>query len=632
MSGLFLFFAAMGRSRVTSDLPQRFDEASARNKLPPLHWVVSGKWAAALGPDSTGLGTGPFLLRTRRFVIVGNVRLDNRVEVAKWSDTSGDLVGKSDIELIAAAMDERGTNCIGDLIGDFALVAWDSFTGGLTAARDAFGVKSLYSAPFTDGIAASSHAALLTTHDHYDRQFLGHFLVSGYSRSDRTVFDGVLAVPPGALITRRGSTVEQQRFWSAADLMATGSRAATYEEYAEEFRRLLHEAVRVRMDDRPDVWSQLSGGLDSSSVVCTAQSLASRGIAQHPLAGTVSLVETIGGGDEREYSNEVVRQYGLRNVLIENHWAWEDDGQTPPLTDQPEERYPFYVRDGRMASAVHSSGGKILLSGLGPDHYLAGNLYFFADELAAGDRIATLRKMAHWAALGRVSFWRFLFDNGVFPLLPQKARLAAASSDRRPPNWLMPELAEQCSVDCHVPVVTGFTAPAGQKFRGNIISQLAHVSACIDRGRLEEVVEMRYPFLHRPLVEFSLTLPVEALRQPFTTKRILRDAMSEILPSAVRQRRGKGSMQARVLWSLSRERLRVDELTTDSHLAEMGCINEARLQEACRATRNGKVQRTNVMTALSLETWLRVRSGRWATRNRSGDSEHIRSRKVVPHC
>ena len=123
---------------------------------------------------------------------------------------------------------------------------------------------------------------------------------------------------------------------------------------------------------------------------------------------------------------------------------------------------------------------------------------------------------------------------------------------------------------------------------------------------------MRYPFLYRPLVEFALRLPVRARIRPEGRKWVLREAMRDVLPERIRSRAGKGGMDARILWSLERERGRLEAMLRRPLLADLGCVEPAQLRGAVEAARKGIV--TNLvalMFALSLETWLSVRAGRW---------------------
>jgi asparagine synthase (glutamine-hydrolysing) len=124
---------------------------------------------------------------------------------------------------------------------------------------------------------------------------------------------------------------------------------------------------------------------------------------------------------------------------------------------------------------------------------------------------------------------------------------------------------------------------------------------------------MRYPFLYRPLVEWSLRLPATQRVRPHARKWILREATRDVLPETVRTRATKGGIDARILWSLQHEHVRVDALLRDPVLAQLGCIDPTPLRVAVEQARHGRpVNNVSLMSALSLETWLAVRSGRWS--------------------
>src|SRR6185312_3458898 len=139
------------------------------------------------------------------------------------------------------------------------------------------------------------------------------------------------------------------------------------------------------------------------------------------------------------------------------------------------------------------------------------------------------------------------------------------------------------------------------------------ITAAIDHGIVADCADVRYPFCHRPLVEFALSLPAEMCRRPNARKWILREAMRGYLPELIRTRRWKGAFDGRVAWTLMHARDRVDALLDRPMLAELGCIDVAPLRAAlARATTlDGEVERGHVLNALALELWLRVRAGRW---------------------
>src|SRR5690606_27776783 len=108
------------------------------------------------------------------------------------------------------------------------------------------------------------------------------------------------------------------------------------------FKGLFREAVAAQLEDGQPTWAQLSGGLDSSSVVAMAQTLAADG-AVAPLRGTETVVDRLSDGDETKYSDAVVRQYGLRNEQIVDYWAWQGDDVGPPSFADPRPFLPFFA-------------------------------------------------------------------------------------------------------------------------------------------------------------------------------------------------------------------------------------------------------------------------------------------------
>jgi asparagine synthase (glutamine-hydrolysing) len=550
----------------------------------------------------------PLLARRGALLAAGDVRLDNRAEVASWGGARAD--GAPDLALVLAAYAARGAACLEHVLGDFALVLWDGERATLTAVRDPFGVKPLFFTEADGALLLSSRAAVLGREGEVDEEWVADFLVGAMVPPGRTAWAGVQAVAPGEVLTWRGGALSRRRWWSAAGFApeeAADERAA-----AETFRGLLEEAVRARTEGGVPVWSQLSGGVDSSSVVSVAQALAEAGRGPG-LAGTVTLVETLGDGDERRYSDAVVRRWGVRNETVIDPWAWQDDGLPPPRTDEPRSHYPFWARDRAMAAIVRRAGGRVLLSGQGPDHYLAGNLGFVADLLAAGRVRTALGELVHFSVAARQSFWTGLGRHGIDPFLPTRLKLRRARAHEQLPAWLEPGFVRRMEIDRRLPLVRRLSAPRrGSRFAHQVAAELEGLPGFLERGPFEEGIEMRYPFLHRPLVERSLRLPPALRIRPRAGKHVLREAMRGILPEEIRTRRGKGGIDARLLWALHHERPRLEALLRDPEVARRGWVRADALRAAVEQARQGEVASLPfLLCSLALETWLAVRSGRW---------------------
>lgn len=596
---------------------RRYEHAVRREGLPTPPWSMIAGIAVMTGSD--GFGAGPTVSRVGTYIGVGTVRLDNRDLAASWGPLGSPAA--TDLDLVVAAIARQGPSCIVDLLGDFAFVAWDTATHEAVAARDAFGIRTLYVRESPDLLAFASHAAHLTESDTYDLDYIATFLVNGFPSPERTIFADVRAVPPGTIWRYRNGVARNHRYWSATNFPPAATHVNA--DAPDVFRGLFADAVRLRLSNHDDTWAQLSGGLDSSSVVSMAQSLATSGRAHAGIAGTVTIVESY-GGDERAFSDIVVSAFGLRNEQIVNYWMWQDNGNAPPRTDRPQPVYPFFLRDQQMCAAVRRGGGRVLLSGFGSDQYLTGSLTFFADRLAKGPRLATLLQIARWAAVERRSAWSFGFKRGVLPLLPLPLQRRFAEGTHVP-TWIDRTFARRFAIRDRFQVLALMSAPSGAKYNGYIAGILDNTAAAIDHGVIDDAIEVRYPFLYRPLVEYCLRLPPEFLAGPRLTKRILREAMRGILPEPIRQRTTKGAVDGRIQWSLSHEHERLDALLTRPVLADLGCIDARELRFAVAAARRGEPWRyVEVLYPLALETWLSVRSGRWTTGGTVSQSPHAR--------
>jgi asparagine synthase (glutamine-hydrolysing) len=555
-----------------------------------LHSIVEGPFAA-VAVDRPGQHRS-HLARFGDLIGAGDVRLDNRAEIAGLSGLSADI--NTDLTLVLAAIDRRGEGCIRQLLGDFAFVCWDARAQKLLAVRDAFGVKPLFRRAAPGLQLFSSHIEPLRTDETYDFEYIAEYLTGQHTAVDATIWRGIAPVGAGSLVRQRGTVQSSERYWSAEEFVPANDGDEA--ENCQRFRTLLEEAVRSRVDDASHTWAHLSGGLDSSSLVGLSNVLdgnASR------VANTITIVDSLGDGDERAYSDAVVQKYQLRNEQVRDYWAWQDDGEAAPLTDQPSPLYPFYARDRRAWNIVRDAGGRVLLSGFGADHYLSGSLDYITDLAASGRIRDALGEVTTWSVATRQSFWtvgrRYLLD----PFLSQSRRAP-------PPAWLTSSLHRAGAVDDR--------GRGACRFARTITSRVNSMPAWIERWPYGADIEMRYPFLYRPLVEASLRLPARQRVRPNASKWILREAARDVLPEQVRTRSTKGGIDARILWSLNREKPRLDALLRDPILAQLGCIDPAALRRAVDDARRGIAgNNVHLFSALSLETWLSVRSGAWTT-------------------
>jgi asparagine synthase (glutamine-hydrolysing) len=561
----------------------------------PLDTLMVGPFAAVATPPQRG--NRPLVARTRYLIGVGDVRLDNRAELLALAGRTGEA--DSDLELVLHLYAARGEAFLQALAGDYGFVIWDARAQKLVAPRDPFGVKPLYYRNDAGLVLLSSETTPLRQAACYDAAYIAEFLTGRATGGSCTLWADVHMVPAGGCLVQRGTTPRVQQHWSA-DAFEPRSGTTTADD-VDQFRTLLATAVTRQMGAPQETWAHLSGGLDSSAIVAAAQTYGAG------VAGTLTVVDSLGAGDERAYSDAVVRRYNVRNEQVTDFWAWQDDGALPPDLDQPWPLFPFYARDRRIRQVVRNAGGRVVLAGVGSDHYLAGNLGYITDLAAGGQVGAAATELAAWGVGTRQSFWGLARQHVTMPLLG----LGGARRATPAPRWMQPSFLASTGIQGRLDALAA--APRGRAFATGIAREMHALPAWLERYAYGENIEVRYPFLYRPLVEFALQLPRDGRIRPMEQKWILRQATRGLLPEEVRNRRSKGSIDARVLWSLQRERRRVDDLLHAPILADLGCLDAGILRGAVEQARHGVCEHpVHLMSALGLETWLAVQAGRWS--------------------
>ena len=489
-------------------------------------------------------------------VAIGDVRLDNRMELVRRC--AGFRLPGSDLELALRLVLRNDGAVAGRMLGDFSFVVWDPARRSLLGIRDTFGVRKLFHS--TDGALwfFASHASTLARGERYDLEYLTDRLAQCRSDPARTVFAGVSAVPPASVLRVHGARAGITTYWTATRAQGAASLVASSDDQCSQFRELLIESVRLRASDDVPVWSHLSGGLDSSSVVSIAQWLSARGGLPAPPAGTITYTDSLGtSADEREYSDAVATRYGVRNELVPHHVEIPGHGADVPMRDQPNYPISMALRDQAAARVVYDAGGRVLLTGEGGDSLVAGTMFFFADWLVTGRAVDSVREMARRAALGHVSFWRLAYENAFLPLLPRAARrLLTGTRIGSTPPWIPVRLARKHGLASRSAHDLVYAGRIGRKYADAARYTMGSISSGLPLGPRNELLDVRHPYLHRPLVELALGLPPELCVQPHARKWILREAMRDILPEKVRTRVGKGALDGLNVWSLTTGGLR----------------------------------------------------------------------------
>ncbi len=544
-------------------------------------------------------------------VLTWDGRLDNGPELRRMLDMQ-ESESRTDTEVVLAAYERWKSEFLPRLVGDFALALWDPRTATLLLARDAFGVRPLFYRQEPGRLLwATRLAALLSATGlsaEPDEEYLGNYLTQ-VPNSQRTPYRGLQSLPPGHCLemTREGHRLT--RFWSLkpTEALRLGSDA----EYEERLRELFLESVRARTRTDGAVFAELSGGVDSSSVACVARHLLDEASASSRPLHTVSFVyERSPSSDERPFIRTVEERLGQPGLHI------GDEHLTFPALSTPSPEIPTYThcfrgQYDRIGELMRERDSRVLLTGFAGDALFWSEVSApleLADLLRQGQLLPFLESLRTWRQVQQEPYLQLLWRGGLRPLLPAWARRRLQPA-RPVPGWVAPEFASRLGLRerQHDPHGSeGFALPSQRMHHGFIQSDIDTVSwmYCCNGST---VMDVAHPFLHRPLVEFCLALPLNQLLRGRETRSLHRRALRGFLPERVARRQSKQGPDEAFYRAFARQWAQVEELLTDARVVQRGYVEPKRFRAALEQARFGHgTSLLQILKALALEYWLRA--------------------------
>jgi asparagine synthase (glutamine-hydrolysing) len=552
--------------------------------------------------------------------VVFDGRLDDRDELLRLLE--GVPADAPDSELVLAAY-----QCFGELLpeklnGDFALAVWDRGERRLLLARDSIGVRPVYYCRAGEAFLFASEIKAILAHPGVrtrpNDETLADWVLRfpGEDHRGLTFFEGVFSLPPAhtALLTGRGLRV--RRYWDFDKTRRL--RLPSFRDYAEAFRVHFDRAIRRRLRSQGPVAMSVSGGLDSSSMFCWAETLRRaspgclppvRGFTRSFPAGTPASEERFVAEIERQYQTPIQRIPAVPVGFLE---AAEDEVrcvECPVLNLQ-------WHSDSVYLETIRQQGLRLVLTGHWGDQFLAGRVYL-VDQFLRGDWGLVWRYIRGHPKRFRRNFPRWL----AWHLTP--ASLARAMRRmrlwRKRPSWdagwfaasFRKRILERDRQWTRFggPFSSAHARALYQEVRARYHVVLLEWS---NKVAAHHGLEAAYPFLDRDLIQFLMAIPGDAVSSEDERKRILRRALGDVLPAAVASRRDKGRLGEWINTATAQE---YDHLLhrLDGYVKihERGYVNRCRCGDIFGRLRQSLVGR-NVRVAaglrdlVGLELWLQV--------------------------
>ncbi|TAJ26290.1 MAG: asparagine synthase (glutamine-hydrolyzing) [Nitrospirae bacterium] len=618
MSGILALWNLDGQP-IDPRLPQRLTDVVAHRGPDGAGLWVHG--AVALGhrmlystPESLQ-EKQPFRDETGNLCLTLDGRVDNRTELRSALEEKGLMLRTgTDAELVLRAYDCWGEDCPKHILGDFAFVIWDGRNRRLFCARDHVGAKPFYY--YADGhrFLCGSELRQLLEHPAVRREpnegMVGEYLACSITSQEETLYRGIFRLPPAHTLTVGPDGFQKKQYWNL-DLLRE-IRYRTDDAYAEHFSHLFREAVRCRLRSHGPIGAELSGGLDSSSVVGMAQSLFRESAAPDYGFETFSLVFPGLDCDESIYIDDVRRLWGITSSSVppDNPHASAMQ-QIQQHMDFPD--YPNYSMFDPLLVAARDRGIRVSLTGLGGDDWLGGGFPPYTDLLREGHWLTLLREIRQ--DVGDLGF-RSIFKQMLAPLLPRRIHHAYAWAFKRNgvPPWIDAGFARRVHLAERLrerPGERPFKSYVQQdRFLLYRSGEQVHSNEMAERSSSRFGIESRHPFNDRRFMEFAIALPQEQRRRGAHMKFVLRQAMRDLLPETVRQRLTKAEFShtfAQAFESLGGERL-------FRRLATATWVNSEQTRGLHRQMAHLYSQNDPGYKALTWPLWMIVGIESWFTR------------------
>jgi asparagine synthase (glutamine-hydrolysing) len=501
--------------------------------------------------DLSKHGHQPMSYLDNRYWIVYNGEIYNfielRVELIKAGYT---FISNSDTEVILASYVHWGLECVHKFNGMWAFVIYDTKKKLSFISRDRFGVKPLYywispNNTFCFSSEIKSFTVFPNWKSNLNHQMAYDFLVWGImDHTDETMFEGVYQLKPGSYaiidektIFEHKKRISLKQWYTLSPKKYNGS----FEDAKNIFKNLFENSLNLIIRSDVPIGSCLSGGLDSSSIVCATNSILKNNFKDFTQK-TFSACSEFEHINEKKWIDEVVNKTNVDSYIVYpnvvdllsnlNELIWHQD--------EPFGTTSIFAQ-WKVFQLASENNVKVMLDGQGADEQLAGYNGFFntlnASFIKKMKFTSFLKSIYHLKLIHGTSYLSSILE--MFKqLMPenfkQPFRTLLAKTESKP-TWYK----SKHKIRYTNPFISGSTEVQEMSVNQLTSSNLQMLLHWEDRDSMAFSIESRVPFLDYRIVEFVLSLPDDYKIKNGITKLILRESMSNIIPDKIRDRYNK---------------------------------------------------------------------------------------------
>ena len=501
-------------------------------------------------------GDQPIHNEDRSIQLVFNGEIFNYIELRRELEKKRHrFYTRSDTEVIVHLYEQHGEGFVSHLNGQFAIALWDSRKKRLILARDRVGIRPLFYTVVKERLLFASEIKALFACPEVERKLnhaaLGQIFTYWSALAPHSIFEGILALPPGHLMVVEDGALRVEKYWDW-EFPEEFSDRRSADDLATELRELLIDSVRLRLRSDVPVGAYLSGGLDSSVTTSLIKHY-----TDTPLR-TFSVGFEEGEFDESSYQRRLVEYLGTdhSHVLCRKTDICEQFPRVIWHTESPVLRTaptPLMILSGM----VRDEGYKVVLTGEGADEVLGGYDIFKEAKIrrfwgrfpGSSMRPAILGRLYPYLGNNPVAnpaYAQQFFRQGMeYASKPYFGHIPRWMTTRRSWQFLSQELRaalpeRQSYADLEATLPSAIKSWKGlnrdQYIEAHTLMSGYLLSSQGDRVAMANSIEGRFPFLDHRVIEFANKLPQRYKIMGLNEKYLLKRAMRGLIPEQIRTR------------------------------------------------------------------------------------------------
>lgn len=537
-----------------------------------------------------------------RYVIVYNGEIFNYIELRN------DLIKKgyrfnnnSDTEVILNSYKEYGEDCLHKLNGMWAFAIWDKKENSLFCSRDRYGIKPFYYYKDQNRFIFGSEIKQILDYKvdkSINDDIIYDYLVFNFiDHTEKTFFKNIKKLPAGWKIKVTENEFSVSKWYELPQGRIEGGGVKTL---YEDFYNLVYDSVRIRLRSDVEVGSCLSGGLDSSTIVCLMNDiLHNEGKAEIQKTFTAAYDDP--SIDERKYVEEVIRQTKSTKYYCfpDSKGLLEDFDKMVWHQEEPFTGSTVFAQ-WSVFRKIHETGIKVVLDGQGSDEILLGYFSFFPFHLKRFMLNPFKFFSEFFSGIDTTNLGLIKFSENLVYFNTPFIRYRHVINNAK--SFLNRDFVFSRN---RRDVFNVMVAASG--LDTNRLSNLWNISLPSllryeDKNSMAFSVEARLPFLDHRLVEFIFSIPYDYLIKNGWTKFVLRESMKDRIPEDIRMRKGKLAFSVpQKKWLSEMETFLSLTFNEDSRSAKY--IDKSKILNSIKTEKyNDKV----LFRALNLERWMSV--------------------------